>query len=88
MALFTSLHQRRSKLLHSWVCTRCGGNVTCTKGRAIQWVPPLLVLAGLGLMALSIPVGALTMVSAFAVPTRDPELECTTCKGKNARQDA
>lgn len=88
MALFTRLHQRKSKFLHSWICTRCGGEVHCTKGRAMQWVPPLLVLVGLGLMALSIPVGALTMLSAFAVPAKDPELECTSCKGKAVRQEA
>lgn len=88
MALFTSIHQRRSKLLHSRVCTRCGSDVACTTGRAIQWVPPLLLLAGLGLMALSIPVGALTMVAAFAVPTKDPQLECTSCKSKDIRQNA
>lgn len=87
MALFTGIHRRKSNLLHSWVCARCGGNVVRSKGRTIELVPPLLVLVGLGLMALSIPVGALTMVAAFAVPTGDSTLECNTCKGASTHQE-
>lgn len=68
----------------TWTCLSCG----CERRDTKRFPTPaiVLVVAGAATLLASIPLGALLMVAALAVPRSQRKLNCDNCGGKYFEQ--